>query len=100
MISPQSPGLDLNDDASKRDRVGVTGITPVRLLPETLNDVRNDWFNDGRVPLNRLKSRFNEVNRSSALISEGIEPEKLLWDIERIINRCRERIDGGKAPEN
>lgn len=68
MISPHSPGLDLNDDASNRDRVGVAGMTPVKLLTETLKDVRNDWLSDGSVPLKRLDSRFNEVNRSRAVI--------------------------------
>lgn len=72
MISPHSPGFDLNDDESNRERVGVAGMTPVKSLPDTLKEVRNDWLRDGSVPLNRLSSRFNEVNRSRAVISNGI----------------------------
>lgn len=68
IISPHSPGLDLNDVASNLERVVVTGMTPVKLLTETLKEVRNDWLSDGSVPLNRLNSRFNEVNRSRAVI--------------------------------
>ena len=55
MISPQSPGLEEKEEGSKRNNVGVTGMAPVRLLPETSRVLSEDWFNGGTVPLKRFQ---------------------------------------------
>jgi hypothetical protein len=99
MISPQSPGFDENEDALNRNRVFVNGTKPVRLLLETLNEIREERFNGGRVPLSRLNSRFKELSRLRALIPDGISPEKLLNDRSSSVNRRRERIEEERVPE-
>lgn len=78
MISPQRPGFNENAVISNRKSVGVTGIGPVRLLPDTLKATRNDWFSGGTVPLKRLNSSLSELSRDKPVISSGIEPVRLL----------------------
>lgn len=50
IISPQRSGLRENDDVSNLERVGVTGIGPVRLFPDTLKETRKDWLKGGSEP--------------------------------------------------
>ena len=49
--------------------------------------------------MNLLNSRFKELSRVRALISDGISPEKLLYERSSTSKRRRERSDGGRAPE-
>lgn len=78
IISPQRFGFNENADLPNRDKVGVTGIGPVRLLPETLNITRNDWLRGGSVPLNRFHSSLREYNLSKPVKLTGIKPVRLL----------------------
>ena len=56
MISPQRLGFHEKEDGPKRIRVGVTGMGPAKLFPDTLKDWREDWLSGGTVPLNRFHS--------------------------------------------
>ena len=60
LVNPHKLGLNKNEDLLNLERVGVTGIAPVRLFPETSKTSSNDWFSGGIEPLNRFQLSRSE----------------------------------------
>ncbi|RDX80697.1 hypothetical protein CR513_38730, partial [Mucuna pruriens] len=87
MISPQRLGLKAKEEGGKRKSVGVTGMAPERLLPETSKIRREDWLNGGIEPLKE---------RSRLVKAAEIGPERLLREKSKFRRRWSEKSEGGR----